>query len=69
MKEMKTKIKLDNLGSMYKKQVISGLYCVKKIKEGYRLDFIRKIMGLIEGRLMYIKHKLKSNMFHMLKQN
>lgn len=49
--------------------MISGLYCTKKLRQGYDFKFIKDVLRRIEGKLMYLKHKLKSQFYFILKKN
>ena len=67
--ELSKPIKVMHVGEFYKILLISGLYCIKKFNGGYYFFFIKDLFSKIQSKLTLLKHKLKSNLYYILKLN
>lgn len=69
VQQLERSFSVSNASDAYKSLLIAALYCIKKLEGGYKLFFIKKLYQRVEDRLLYLKHKLKQNLYYELKLN
>jgi hypothetical protein len=55
--------------NLYKSLTISMIYCHNKLKDEVKLKILESIAERLDGRLMYLRHKLKQSFFFELRMS